>query len=63
MGQMCFALLTLLVRFAIVAKLFALVAQLVEHIVGNDEVSGPIPLWSWIFCLGENHGEQKEDCG
>ena len=63
MGQMCFVLLTLLVSFAIVANCVALVAQSVEHIVGNDEVSGPIPLGSWIFSLGENHGKQKEDCG
>ena len=27
----------------------ALVAQSVEHIVGNDEVSGPIPLGSFYF--------------
>ena len=29
----------------------ALVAQSVEHIVGNDEVSGPIPLGSFFFFL------------
>ncbi len=27
--------------------MIALVAQSVEHIVGNDEVSGPIPLGSF----------------
>ena len=26
---------------------YALIAQSVEHIVGNDEVSGPIPLESF----------------
>ena len=26
---------------------YALIAQSVEHIVGNDEVSGPIPLGSY----------------
>lgn len=29
----------------------ALVAQSVEHIVGNDEVSGPIPLGSYKILL------------
>ena len=40
---------------------YALIAQSVEHIVGNDEVSGPIPLGSFYFFLGENYGKQKEN--
>lgn len=45
-----FVILTIQAESAIfterILKIYALVAQSVEHIVGNDEVSGPIPLGS-----------------
>ncbi len=39
---------------------YALVAQSVEHIVGNDEVSGPIPLGSFSFYKENEMASKKK---
>ncbi len=40
-----------LIVFEVVVVLFAVVAQLVEHVIGNDEVIGSIPINGSSFVL------------